>query len=198
MKQIKIVSIFLVALFAGCLSAACKSGPPALSEPPVTYEPSATHEPPVEKAPAISEPARETAEVVFDPTKVSHDLYESTKKDVQLFINMVNGIIQKKDYEGWKSNLSEALFREISSPKNLQSMSDQPAMKMQKIVLKTPQDYFNYVVVPSRANSTVDEIEFISQNVVKAYTIRTTKENEEVRLRLYELEKTGNTWKIIN
>jgi len=185
MQQRKSINIFLLALFAVCLMAACKSGPDVKAESQVEGTES-------------NAPSSNTQEAVFDPTKVSQEMYNSTMIDVQLFIEMLNDIIRKKDYEGWKSNLSEAFFREISSQKNLQNMSDQPAMKMQKIVLKNPQDYFNYVVVPSRANSRVDEIEFISQNVVKAYTIRTNKDNEEIRLRLYELEKTGNAWKIIN
>jgi hypothetical protein len=70
-----------------------------------------------------------------------------------------------------------------------------------KIVLKTLNDYFTHVVVPSRSNSKVDEIEFTDTNTVKVYYIERRKnENNEFetrRLRLYELIKTGNTWKII-
>jgi hypothetical protein len=48
--------------------------------------------------------------------------------------------------------------------------------------------------VPSRANDRVDDIEFISQKRVKAYTVSQKGE----RLRLYDLEKTNEGWKIIN
>jgi hypothetical protein len=59
------------------------------------------------------------------------------------------------------------------------------------------------VVVPSRSNSRVDEIEFTAQNRVRVYYVersRKTDENvaETRRLRLYELEKSGDTWKIID
>jgi len=48
------------------------------------------------------------------------------------------------------------------------------------------------VVVPSRTNSQVDKIEIIDNNRVKAYYYR-----EDKYLRLYELEKRGNSWTII-
>jgi len=71
-------------------------------------------------------------------------------------------------------------------------------MKSRRIVLRVPEDYFQYVVVPSRADLRVDDIEFIGSNRVKAFTLTTNKAGEEVRLRLYDLEKVGNSWTIIN
>jgi uncharacterized protein YigE (DUF2233 family) len=50
------------------------------------------------------------------------------------------------------------------------------------------------VVVPSRANDRVDDIEFASQKRVKAYTVTPNG----TRLRLYDLEHIGDQWKIIN
>jgi hypothetical protein len=57
-----------------------------------------------------------------------------------------------------------------------------------------PDDYFINVVVPSRTNSQVDEIEFIDSNSAKTFFWRLGQE----KLRLYELIKTGDRWKIIN
>jgi len=56
------------------------------------------------------------------------------------------------------------------------------------------------VVVASRAETgvRVDDIEFISLNRVQAFTVTTNRAGEEVRLRLYDLEKIGNSWTIIN
>jgi hypothetical protein len=51
-----------------------------------------------------------------------------------------------------------------------------------------------YVVVPSRTKDRVDDIEFIGQNRVKAFTIN----NKGQKLRLYDLEKTASGWKIAN
>jgi hypothetical protein len=135
---------------------------------------------------------------VFDPTRVSREQYVSTREEVQQFIEGLNRIIQNRNYEAWKAALSPDHFAEISSKENLDYLSESPAMVSRRIVLRTPEDYFIHVVVPSRANSRVDDIEFISENRVKAFTINTNRAGEEVWLRLYDLEKINNTWTIIN
>jgi hypothetical protein len=143
----------------------------------------------------------ETTNVQTEQTgtmKISKAEYDSTKVDVQHFIEELNQIIRKKDYNSWKAALSREYFAQIASPENLQQVSELPAMKTRGITLKSPEDYFINVVVPSRANSRVDDIEFIGEHRVKAFTVMTNNSGEEQRLRLYDLEKTGNIWKIIN
>jgi hypothetical protein len=135
---------------------------------------------------------------VFDPKKISQEQYLSTRAEVQKFIEEQNKNIRNKNFDAWKKSLSSEYFAEISSAENLKLISEQPAMKSRKIVLKTARDYFDNVVVPSRADLHVEEIEFISANRVKAFTITTNKAGEEQRLRLYDLEKIDNTWTIIN
>ncbi|GBU27871.1 hypothetical protein R84B8_01414 [Treponema sp. R8-4-B8] len=117
---------------------------------------------------------------------------------MQKFIEEQNKNIKNKNFDAWKNSLSPEYFAEISSEENLKRISAQPGMKSRKIVLKTARDYFDNVVVPSRADLHVEEIEFISANRVKAFTITTNKAGEEQRLRLYDLEKIGNSWTIIN
>ncbi|MDR0473437.1 MAG: hypothetical protein LBH43_07195 [Treponema sp.] len=187
MKLVKYSLIFLVALLASCMFAvfmpiACKSGPGAQAE--ILSG----------QVPETDGAASGGQEAGFNAASISKELYDATISEVQNFIGLLNIIISKKDYAGWKSNLSEEYFKKISSPDYLREASEQPAMKLQKITLRSPQDYFNNVVVPSRANSHVDDIEFVSENIVKVFTV--SPKNE--RLRLYELEKTGNTWMIIN
>jgi hypothetical protein len=135
---------------------------------------------------------------VFDPKKVTQEQYQTTMAEVQKFIEEQNRYIKNKNFEAWKKSLSSQYFAEISSAENLKRFSELPGMKSRKIVLKTAQDYFDNVVVPSRADLHVDEIEFLSSNRVKAFTITTNKAGEEQRLRLYDLEKVGNSWIIIN
>jgi hypothetical protein len=135
---------------------------------------------------------------VFDPTKITQAQYNTTREEVQKFIEQQNKIIKDQNFDAWKTSLSPEYFAGISSTEYLSQMSEQPAMKTRRIVLKTVQDYFEYVVVPSRADLRVDEIEFISLNRVKAFTVITSKSGEEQRLRLYDLEKIGNSWTIIN
>jgi hypothetical protein len=134
----------------------------------------------------------------FDPGVISQEYYVLTKEDVQHFIEELNSIIRNRNYNAWRNALSPEYFAQISSEENLQQISELPAMKTRGIVLRTPEDYFINVVVPSRANSRVDDIEFVNRDRVKAFTIMTSRAGEEQRLRLYDLERSGSMWKIIN
>jgi hypothetical protein len=131
----------------------------------------------------------------FDPSKISDEQRASTMQEVRVFINDLNKVISAKNYNAWKDALSPEYFERISSAENLRLLSEMPQMKAQKKVLKTPKDYFDFVVVPSRADSRVDEIEFLNLYKVKAYT---KKDGSTERMILYDLEKTGNMWKIVN
>jgi len=163
------------------------------SSTPKTETPNVT-----EKDDIIEAVETQETEETFDPGNISQEYYVSTRENVRHFIENLNTIISNKNYNAWKDVLSPEYFEEISSPENLQQVSESPALKARKIVLKSPQDYFTHVVVPSRANSRVDDIEFISRDRVKAFTINTNRAGDEQRLLLYNLEKTGDLWKIIN
>jgi hypothetical protein len=158
---------------------------------------------PLEAAPDIQEPEVVTLEApgdssgegtVFDPASITPELFQSTKIDVQHFIGELNRVIRAKDYHTWTSNLDASYFEAINSPAFLQQLSGSSFLQSRNIVLKTAQDYFFQVVVPSRANSRVDDIEFISSTRVKAYTLSPGGQ----RLRLYDLEHSDRGWKIIN
>jgi len=136
---------------------------------------------------------------------ISQEVYDLTLAEVRLFVDELNTLIFKKDYNGWKDALSDEFFAHISSQEFLASASEAAVLKSRKIVLKTPNDYFSQVVVPSRSNSKVDEIEFTAADKVKVFYLEervrrsgNTSTTEIRRLRLYELIKTDDgTWKII-
>jgi len=105
----------------------------------------------------------------FDPRRISQALYTSTRDEVQQFIEDLNTIIRNRNYQAWRACLSQEYFEEISSQENLRRISQQPAMRSRQIVLRTAEDYFIHVVVPSRNNPEmpdlrVDDIEFLSMN----------------------------------
>jgi len=124
--------------------------------------------------------------------ELEQESYEEVFSEVKTFIESLNVIIQTRNFSKWRAALSEELRKEISSPRFLADVSQRPSLKSKGIQLKTPEDYFKIVVVPSRANSQVDKIEIIDNNRVKAYYFR-----EDRYLRLYELERKGNSWMII-
>ena len=131
---------------------------------------------------------------LFNPASITQEVYDTTKGEVQTLIETLNQIIRDKDYESWVQYLSAEYMAMLSDPDFLKNTSESSRLKNQNIVLKSLKDYFLYVVVPSRANDRVDDIEFIGQNRVKAYTITSKGQ----RLRLYELEKTAGKWNIVN
>ncbi|MDR2595989.1 MAG: hypothetical protein LBC76_01590 [Treponema sp.] len=181
------ISAFLLIL-AVILTVSCHSGPKAELSP-VT----------VQNTPQKTETSPQQTEDTFNSKIVSQAQHDSTLDEVKRFIGNLNDIISKKNYNAWKATLSQNYFKEISSPQFLKQISDSPAMKTRNIVLRTPEDYFGNVVVPSRADSRVDDIEFIDINRVKAFAIlKNNRTGEEQRLVLYDLEKVGNSWLIVN
>jgi hypothetical protein len=154
--------------------------------------------------PAPAEPEQPSAaEATPGMVTITQEMYDETLAEVRLFVDNLSAIIRNKNYTAWKNTLSDEFFEQISSPEFLAKASEAAVLKARKIVLKTPNDYFLQVVVPSRSQSQVDEIEFVDIHTVKVFFVDAVKKDNQLtgetrRLRLYELRKTGNTWKIID
>jgi hypothetical protein len=181
----------LLVILAVILTISCRSDPKTIQE---TIPSQSVN---TETSPQPQQSVETTAEA-FDTRTISQAQHDSTLDEVRRFIGNINDIISKKNYNAWKAALSQDYFKEISSSQFLRQVSDSPAMKTRNIVLRTPEDYFTNVVVPSRANSRVDDIEFIGVNRVKAFSVTKNRIGEEQRLVLYDLEKVGNSWLIVN
>jgi hypothetical protein len=152
-------------------------------------------EPPKQEAPAVSVVVAE--ETNFDRTSITQEEFNSTKEEMQVLIEEINRVIRAKDYNKWVSYLADDFIWIINSQDYLTEISQTSGgLKSRNIVLKTPEDYFIHVVVPSRENVRVDprldDIEFLSHNRVKAFTVNARKQ----RLRLFEFVRVGNNWKI--
>jgi hypothetical protein len=147
-----------------------------------------------EEAPGINAVSAraDTEKDPFDPASITPELYRETKEDIGKFISNLNIIIRAKMYNEWLTYLDEEYHNFINSPEYLRAMSNVGILQARRIVLTNAHDYFMNVVVPSRSNDHVDDIEFISENRVKAITMDRGK-----RIILYELEKRNDVWKII-
>ncbi|MDR3145686.1 MAG: hypothetical protein LBU21_05365 [Treponema sp.] len=181
--KIVFVCLFLTAVLS------CGTAPES-SEPPAAVEPAPRQPAPEPVAVPPEEPA------VFDPGAISEEVYVSTKIDVQEFIQDLNKIIRAKNYRAWVSHLGEEYIKEKGSPEFLAETTAilmESQIQSRRRALKSLEDYFLYVVVPSHQNDRVDDIEFITENRVKAFTV-----TEKGRLRLYDLENLGDGWKIVN
>ena len=190
----------------------CETGPKPTSAPSEVEQ-----EVPVPEVPSqVEKPAEKTAQVtvetpkeeVFDPTSISEAKFQAAKKDITAFIVELNGIIRARNYTAWVAHLDESYFKEISSKDFLEEKTEDLYLRDQvvaqnagrdprlvpKRVLRTARDYFDYVVVPARANDRVDDISFISETHVKAYTV----DGRGQKLVLYELASINNKWLIVN
>jgi hypothetical protein len=220
MKQLFIVFIVLtVSLLAGV---SCVSDPPPaqpvraekppeagpVQAPPPASEPvpEPAQVPVVEPDPVPAAPVEE--ETVFNPESITQEEFDNAKNEVQALVEDLNKIIRARNYNYWLTYLSESYLEEINSPEYLDEMTERlyerdksvatnlgrDPKRVQKRILRNSRDFFTYVVVPSRANDHVDDIEYVSENQVTAYTL----DNRGQRLILYNLENIDGQWKISN
>jgi hypothetical protein len=122
---------------------------------------------------------------------VTEEIFTKTFEEIEAFINNLNTIIHDKDYETWTSYLSEDYVLRTSDENFLKAQSETPLLKKQNIELKSMRDYFEYVVVPSRTRTQLDDIEFIDEAHVKAISIV-----NDTRGLLYLLVREDTDWLI--
>jgi len=122
---------------------------------------------------------------------VTEDVFKKTFNDIENLIKELNTIIQSEDYKTWTTYLTEGYRNHLEDPEVLAELSEEPVLKKYNVNLKSLQDYFYYVVVPSRSNARLDDLVFIDNTRVKAIMI--IKNQRSI---LYKLEWDGNSWKI--
>jgi hypothetical protein len=132
----------------------------------------------------------------FDPGSISPREFADARSEIELLVEEINRVIRANNYTKWLTYLSDDFIATINSPEYLDQISTSSRqLTMQKIVLKTPRDYFTHVVVAARKNISVDarldDIEFLSHNRVKAYSLVRNQ-----RLRLYDFVRSEGTWKL--
>ena len=118
---------------------------------------------------------------------VSMDTYEKDKKEILAKISELNVIMKNKDYKSWTGYIEPNSINYWSQKKNLSSASKQLPVK--GIQLKTLEDYFNYVFIPSRVGRKIDEIRYISSTSIKAVQVR----NDDVII-FYNFKKVKGEW----
>ena len=165
--------------------------------PPAELDPIPVEPPPAEPVLALVEPVRPQTEPapapvepLFDLQNIPIEVYEETKSEIQELVEHLNRIIRARNFNSWISYLTEDYYQKINSREFINNLVIRFPIYRGRI--NNARDYFSLVVVPSRANDRVDEIEFITENEVRAYTV-------DARGRavvLYHLEKLDGQWKI--
>ena len=147
------------------------------SPPPPPPEPEPEPEPTQES---------ETGEFV-----VTTEIYEKTFDELAGMIRDWNAIIARKDYAAWHENLSEDYITTRSADSYLSMVSRMQKLRNQNTVLRTLEDFFVHVVVPSRVDAELDNIVFVNENKVKAYAVI----DGESAVLFYVVKEDGR-WKI--
>ena len=189
MKRVSWTSILILFFF---LLYSCSS-----TSPPETEVEQAESKPQPSEAPAgtaqmetqtATEEKPESEQKKFE---VSKELYKQTFDDIESVIRELNRIIRNREYKNWLTYLTEAYVKKSSRPEYLIRWQKDPRLQEKKIVLRTLKDYFDYVVVPTRSEAKLDEIEFCDDTHVYAYTVFQSK-----KYLLYNLVKSEQGWKI--
>lgn len=123
--------------------------------------------------------------------EVTEEVYEQTFDEVEQTIARLNTIIRERNFEAWKSYLTDEYEEEYSDPETLAEWSESPLLQRNEITLRSLEDYFNFVVVPSRSNARLDDLEFVDENTVEAFMNVRGR-----RALLYLLRKEDGVWKI--
>jgi hypothetical protein len=165
----------LAMLAAALLAGSCAAAPPTTVPSP--------DKPPEEKPPECSGDGGEFV--------VSREVYDRTFEEIGEFIDKLNLIIRSSDYDSWLGFLSPEYIRVTADPAYLKEQSEKPLLMQANIQLHDLRDYFVHVVVPSRTQATVDEIEFLDEKRVKAIAVL-----RGTRVILYLLERDDGQWKI--
>ena len=188
--------LFLVS----ALIVACESAPATVEQ--TTVEQLAIEEEQVVELIVTAEPVpvSETGRPV-GTYEVSTEVYDQTLVEVKEFIDGLNRTIRRRDFSGWKDACSAEYYSQVSSREFLDHAYKQSALLQSKLPrLRDVNAYFENVVVPSRANSRVDEIAFEAEDRVKAYYLATIKFQDQTVnrwLTVYDLIRIGDEWKIL-
>lgn len=109
-----------------------------------------------------------------EETKKINNLKENILNELKPVFAEIEQSIYNENFEKWKSLLSKNALSSYNNDKWLKEKTEQSELlRMQNIKLKNIQDYFTYVVIPSRDGKIfeVDDIEIISENKVKTITL---------------------------
>jgi len=160
-----------------------------ISKEPVKEEITPVIKTPVE-VPEVQNTNKENTNIAPSPALNDNEI-KKAETDIAELIEKLNKIIASKDYENWKIYLSDDYIKYYSDPEVLKKKTQSPLLIKYNVVLRSLEDYFNYVVVGSRQNVKLDKIKVLDRNRIKAYMII-----KGTPVIIYELVRIDNEWKI--
>jgi len=109
-------------------------------------------------------------QVPADHFVATEELYKKTFNEVQAVIAELTRIIAEGDYAQWLTYLTTDYVTRTGSAAFLEEASQAGVLKKNGIVLTSLQDYFDDVVVRSRLQAKLEDINFVDETHVKAIT----------------------------
>ena len=127
---------------------------------------------------------------------VSKDTFESDKAEILRTIEILKTIMSDFDYQSWLLYVDNESKAYWSKPANLKKA--QGKLPIKGLQLRTLQDYFKYVFVPSRAGRNITTIRYESENYIKAVQVtnQASSETEEKYTVYYYFNKIGGHWQL--
>lgn len=198
MNKIFIISIFFALVFSSCATKNTTLEKIEDTEPTLTTDDVITdedtpdyNEDPVEDVEEyISEEQAEylrSIDAIEDAEIVSFDEFADDKAAILKIIEEMSQVMQKFDFEKWKTYIEPASIEYFSNPANLRKT--QKKLPDKTLHIKGLRDYFKYVFIPARQISSVDEIRYISKTNVKAVQVR--KEEGKIIVYYYFVKING-------
>jgi hypothetical protein len=161
--------------------------PQPVEAPTQPVQQQATQPQPVEQPKPAPPPAPNMAQ----PYAVTKEVYTRTFDEIRTVIDELNTHIAKREYDRWLEHLTPEYVNQTSRPEYLDKWKEDAELKRRGIVLKTLRDFFDYRVVPTRSNVKLDEIQFLDDTHVYAFTVLKGE-----KYLLYYLVKTDKGWKV--
>lgn len=187
MKFRELIFIFSIfTLFFSCESKEVETVTPAPQE---IVTPSATEEQ-INTEAQIKDEAEYLRSINNIQTEeiITKEEFAEDKTEILRIIQELSVIMQEHDVTSWLNYITPESKIFYSNPVNLKKAQKKLPNKM--LQLNTIKDYFNYVFIPSRKISKVDEIRYISKTNVKAVEVR---EDKSILI-YYYFQKIDGKW----
>ena len=196
-KNFYFLSLCLVVILIGSCASAPETKPASVAETQVNAEkPQQAQKPKaVEGVKPKAEAAKSADEEVvaqFEGVSITKKDKEIAKSEIEEVVKKLNDITAKKDYGRWRYWLSTEYRKEFSKPEVLKKISEEYSANLRGKQLKTIEDYFYHVFVPSRQNGRVDDIAYLTPTKVQVLMMTSTQ-----KLIFYNLEKIDDRWLLV-
>lgn len=164
---------FLILLLLPLLTLSCKSTELDSAEVSVPSTDTTAQLQPKEEEPLetpVDEEYLRSINNLSESETVSVKEFTDDKATILKIISELSEIMQTRNYTKWLDYIDSESQIYYSNPINLRKA--QKKLPIKNLQLNNLKDYFNYVFIPSRKVSNVDEIRYISKTNIKAVHVK--------------------------